>query len=502
MAAEAASGIEKRRSPRHPIELPVELIEGKRTRLVRTVDVSRHGLFLATDEPPRERYLIQLSVKLPTGPLPATAFVSRTVSPSSGRRAGVGVQFFALSASSKERWDAFVFDLAGLKPPPQATSELAKRTPDGATFLIKLKDTERLLEFYEKNVARGGLYMATPVIKESGAEVALVVIHPDTEHELILTGKVVRVCTDAPKGMEIKLATPNAERARFLEFVTTGQGPSADAKPVDHRKKIDALPTITGDEIDTEDLSIDIVVDEAAVDDSEQFVWEDVPNPDGVLTFDITEYEEFESEHNTLDIVEEEPRDFPEVDLGFHPPRRSPTADLVPVELSEVGGSIDLPQPRPRDATVIPAGTEAPRRAPTLDLPLAISVACEACCTEFGTLDLGPIEGPIGLIASRRPFWCPKDQRLVAIARLDPAGERRAKKDKADGQEAPVASSDLFAIADMSGPPTCACGTKARVDALAKALSERLGALAIERRMTLDLECRSCGEKRIVVEAR
>src|SRR5688572_18487520 len=106
-----ASGSEQRRSPRHKMKLQVELIEGPRRRTLTTVDVSRHGLFIATDDPPRERYLLQLNIQIPSGPLPATAFVARTAQ---GRNSGVGVQFFALSAQSKERWDSFIFELSGM----------------------------------------------------------------------------------------------------------------------------------------------------------------------------------------------------------------------------------------------------------------------------------------------------------------------------------------------------------------------------------------------------
>src|SRR5688572_17388206 len=117
---------EQRRSPRHKKCLEVELIEGQKKRRVFTIDVSRHGLFIATDDPPRERFLLQLSVQIPSGPLPATAFVARRVAADRGRPAGVGVQFFALSAQSKDRWDTYVFELAGMAPPP-STGDLAHR---------------------------------------------------------------------------------------------------------------------------------------------------------------------------------------------------------------------------------------------------------------------------------------------------------------------------------------------------------------------------------------
>lgn len=496
--------VEKRRSPRHLIELPVEVIEGRRTRVVSTVDVSRHGLFLATDEPPRERYLVQLSIKLPSGPLPATAFVSRTVPPGSGRSAGVGVQFFALSAASKERWDAFVYQLAGLTPPKQQTHDLARRVPDGATFLIKLKHEERLLEFYERNVATNGLYMATPVIKETGAEVALVVIHPETEQEFILGGKVARVCTEAPKGMEIKLSTTEEEKAAFLEFVTTGLGPDGpDTSSQERRQKIEQLPIVAGDEIDTEDLSIDIIVDDSALEESEQFVWDEVSETSGVLTFDITEYDDLQDDIDTSDFHPNPPGEQgPEIDLG-PPPRTNSTLFEVPADLWDTG-SVDLPRPaRDRGATVVPQKTSGLYERALKEV--VARVFCRSCDADFGTIDFGDVEAPLGLLASRRPYWCPKDRQVVSVLRLDPLAERRAALERL-GETAgrqPVPLSIMFEVAELATSPRCpTCGGNVRLDELVRALVDQFDALRQWRAVELkDVTCPACAGTGLHAEA-
>lgn len=219
---------EQRRSRRHKTSVDVDLKHGTKTIKTRTVDVSQHGLFVATDEPPNERFLVQLVIHLPDGPLPATAFVSRRVHGDPSRTSGAGLQLFALASAAKERWDRFIAELSGVSRPSPKSAGSHSRPPDVATFLVKLRDVDRLWAFYEKNVCTGGMYLATPVIKETGAEVALNIIHPVSEEELVVTGRVARVCREHPKGMEIRL--PNfapEELSAFESFVRSGVVPPA-----------------------------------------------------------------------------------------------------------------------------------------------------------------------------------------------------------------------------------------------------------------------------------
>jgi hypothetical protein len=243
---------------------------GAKLQRAQTRDVSKHGLYITTADAPPERYLAQLSVHLPDGPMPATAYVSRRE-----QNMGAGFELFALSARSKERWDAFIASLEGKK---RAEPE-SDQPPERATFMVRLHSLRRLQEFYEKNVVSGGLYMATPLIKEAGAEIALAVIHPLTEQELILIARVEAVCRETPKGMELVFVDQSeTSKARFLEFVQSGFAP---ALPEPKKKR-------TGYFEGSGDISIDIVVDEAAVEESASFEWANV-SQDLVLDFDIAD---------------------------------------------------------------------------------------------------------------------------------------------------------------------------------------------------------------------
>jgi Tfp pilus assembly protein PilZ len=471
---------EQRRSPRYECELAVDLVDGGKGRRVASVNVSRHGLFLATDEVIKERFLVALLIYLPDGPLNANAVVSRTVQ--TPDLSGVGVQFFAQSASSKRRWDEFVFGLAGKKVTPgQDKKSWSVGAPDGATFLIKLKDRRRLHEFHERNVQKGGLYMATPVIKEAGAEVALIIIHPETEEEYLLHGRVERVCLEAPKGMEITLqALDEPGRQRFERFIKTGASQEAismlppEARPREPTRPpprmstpIPRLPSARGDSlpyafnpdgINTEDLSIDIMVDLSALEDSAQFGWEDVGVEDMVIDFDVT------------DPTDEATREIPTDDLNQSFDGQSSSDIQVPL----------IARSR-----------------------IKAALSCKACKTAFGDGDFGPLDGHLGILASRRPYWCAKEDRLVGVVRLNSPSERKDAMNALDEQtlEGPVKVRALFQVADFSRTARCeACGGPTRTNRIVKEVIDRLPRLPSDEAVSLvQSNCPECGEPGLVL---
>ncbi|MEQ9503713.1 MAG: PilZ domain-containing protein [Deltaproteobacteria bacterium] len=447
--------MEQRRSQRYPQSLPVQLTVGRTKVDANTLDVSRHGLFVKTDAAVEERQLLQLSIDIPSGPLPATAVVSHR---KLGQTPGLGLQLFALSSASKARWDEFVYglDAAGVAPAPSRTA------PDTPTFLIKLKNVNRLLEFYDRNVRAGALYLTTPVLREQGTKVALNMIHPDSEEEFVLTGSIASVCMDTPKGMEIHLdRMSDSALAGFREYVTTGvppevpeRVPSAEAVPA-------SIPT---EEALSEDLSIDIVVDEGALEDSTQFVWRDVSEDDLVIDFDTTGMGEV----------------------------RKGTTDLAPI--TEDNLSRDITSPYPQTPITASLGPER---------ELLVAVRCDKCEADYGSLRLGPAKGDLGVIASHQPYWWPSEQKIVSILRLNPPDERRELRAQLGEVELnrPISLRLAFKIADMSGPPRCPDGTAARVTPLIRALKEAITALGDDPRIDLDVvRCSACQERGVVVE--
>jgi len=194
--------------------------------------VSRHGLFILLDPPPPERLLLRFTLDMPDGALEATGFVTRQVA--TPGMVGAGVQFFALASAAKARWDAYLGAIATGRAP--TTESGSSEADDGATFLIKLKDAKRLTEFFERRLRAGKVFMTTPLTRPAGSSVSLILIHPESEREFLVRGKVSEVDA-AQRGMNIDVAplTPKLEQ-RFHEFVQTGL-PSETMDLVVHPEK-------------------------------------------------------------------------------------------------------------------------------------------------------------------------------------------------------------------------------------------------------------------------
>lgn len=274
--------MEHRRSQRRLARVTVDISDGRNRLSAYTRDVSRHGIFLRTEVELRERFLVQLVLHTPEGPLATTGFVVRTE-----RGVGVGIQFFALSATAKSQWDRFI---SGATPQPQVdTSDL----PDRATFLVKLRDVPRLEEFVERNYARGGLYMATPLLKAEGVPIALVVVHPESKEEFLIEGEVARVCRTPPKGMDVRFPVPDAvQLAMFRTFVETGETPrravpTTEAGSTVPNKEVPAAVPESLSE-GSADIPIEIDADAASLEDSRGFDWADVSDYRSVVDFELT----------------------------------------------------------------------------------------------------------------------------------------------------------------------------------------------------------------------
>jgi Tfp pilus assembly protein PilZ len=460
---------DQRRSRRYPATLVIDLKHGSKVERLKTVDVSRHGLFVATERAPNERFLVQLTIHLPDGQLPATAFVSRSVRKGDRQAAGVGLQLFALAAASKQRWDQYIFHLAGVKPSSAAKEPQKKREgpPDAATFLIKLRDKARLVEFYRKNVRAGGFYLATPVIKEAGAQIVLILIHPETEQELTLLGKVVRVCRERPKGMEIKLQRlSEVERQEIKFFIKHGMRPA----PEPSKKTPTAPPPAPplpdfSEERTTGDISLDIVVDESALEESAKFNWNEISNREMIVNdFALSEYD-------------------------TDGKKASPIPSQL-LELEQEDWNVPILEP-----VEMPSSLERPARP--------AKIACKRC-DHRQDLDASVVDVPFGLLAWRRPYWCSKCARFVLLLRLKPALERKRIADELspDQWTMPIDLQLAFEIASLCGAlPRCpTCSGKVRVTKAARSLSAAIERLSSEDSIELrDVRCPSCGQRGAVL---
>src|SRR5678809_459779 len=97
---------ERRTGNRHSFELDVELHSRTDRVKLKALDVSRHGLFVAFEQPPPLNHAVLLTVKLRGGPFETMATVVRRVmAMHEGPALGMGLKLFCLGAGAKDRWD-------------------------------------------------------------------------------------------------------------------------------------------------------------------------------------------------------------------------------------------------------------------------------------------------------------------------------------------------------------------------------------------------------------
>jgi len=105
---------DKRRVPRYSVSLPVRIRLKRSTVEMLTSEVSRHGVFVRSDDPIPVRHLVQLTLTLPDSKIvEVMGMVARIVRPGEDEPSGpgMGIDFFAMSAAAKTHWAEFIYRL-------------------------------------------------------------------------------------------------------------------------------------------------------------------------------------------------------------------------------------------------------------------------------------------------------------------------------------------------------------------------------------------------------
>jgi len=91
---------------------------------------------------------------------------------------------------------------------------------------VRLRDRERMRDFYTHDISTGGMFLKTPLLKEHGEDLDIVLIHPETKEEFPLEARVVRVVNSMnreQKGMAVEFLDVSEEKKKSLrEFIETG----------------------------------------------------------------------------------------------------------------------------------------------------------------------------------------------------------------------------------------------------------------------------------------
>lgn len=468
---------EQRRSKRYRQDLPVELHDRSGSRQLQAVDVARHGMFIRTDDPPRPRHLVQLTVHLPTGPISAAVTVSRAIhEPKLGGDKGVGVQFFALSAEAKSRWDDYIHALAqhealqkrqpfvGL-PGQAAPRPVAPEHGGAATFLVKLKTVDRLRDFSQEHVLQGGTVLFTPVLRDVGEPVQLVVVHPISDEEFVVPGVVAAVHAQRPKRLEIHFDLRSAGAlAAFDEFVSTGRPPE--------------MPVVVGQEIAA--AKADRLLQRDAL------PWEPKPLNSPIAGMDLDFDVDVFAEHS---IDEEDPIDWDSsIDVDF-------SSDEISARAATPITTIPRPTVDEHPEEDVRIEVE-PRRVDPGQRPTTLLLTCDTCDADPYPVDVGPLPGLHGLFADSAPHWCPSCAKVVGVARFCDAETRLTRRARLldqdeEAEQRPVPLSFAHEIAALHDDPLCpACGTETKAPKAVERLLDLVG--AADTRTKTKIRCGAC----------
>lgn len=267
---------DQRRFPRYATQIPVLLHRHGVDSTVTTGDVSRHGAFLRTSDVLPPRQLVQLRFRCPgIGDVDAMCMVARVVGGEHPRGPGIGVDLFALSKEAKNTWERFIVELrareelggaaaapaataapaAGMPllprtvtpfgrvsplaigtaappPPPKAPAvgpaldEHGRARSAGSVVMMRFPDTAALRVFLTTDLERGGTFLHTPLVKDVGQKIDVVMVHPETDDEFHLEGTVIRRVITGPAearglGIFFKALTPEV-RERLEDFAMGG----------------------------------------------------------------------------------------------------------------------------------------------------------------------------------------------------------------------------------------------------------------------------------------
>lgn len=207
---------ERRRDSRIPVRLETMIKQGQWIRHI-SEDVSRRGIFLRSGAMLPEGQLIQIRVQVPRveGPLKMMGKVARWVpvwpALCTGRLPGLGIEFFCVSNEALRHWEHFIQQAAALRghqPNIDAFalrqvlesgefSQLLEPKPrrqegqdDRSNLIFRARTLDRLKAFASEELSMGSFQLNIPYPMKERLEVNLRVIHPQTEEEYTLSGRI------------------------------------------------------------------------------------------------------------------------------------------------------------------------------------------------------------------------------------------------------------------------------------------------------------------------
>lgn len=205
----------RRAEPRVKAKLKVRFKNAESFINEYTHNISKGGVFIRTTQPRalRERVEVVLIIPEEETEVSALGEVIHVVTPDKATEympAGMGIQIVELKKEDQEKIESFIN--SRLKRDEQGMGRREHQRVE-ARIRVKFESKKALVEEYIHNISHGGIFIATTKPRQVGESISVILIHPETEQEMLLRGEVVRVVSpeeakkqQAQPGMGIKFS--------------------------------------------------------------------------------------------------------------------------------------------------------------------------------------------------------------------------------------------------------------------------------------------------------
>jgi hypothetical protein len=186
---------------RHPLDVPVRLLRGKRESTASLRDVNSRGLLVTTGEPPPLRQLVKIELSMPTdGSIFAShATVVRVAKEEGGSGENlVGLELFGQDRRGLDAWEALVrfaeSASVGAREPVSEraiTEERRKRPRFAARLEMRVRSTRNIHVAFTRDLSQSGLFMegGPDLAIELGEQLVFNIVRPESRASVRVTGQ-------------------------------------------------------------------------------------------------------------------------------------------------------------------------------------------------------------------------------------------------------------------------------------------------------------------------
>lgn len=173
------------------------------------------------------------------------------------------------SAAAAATWlpQASTSPVAPPPPPNDDDLPIARIELESSVVILRLPDRDQLRGFVANEVERGGMFLKTPLQKEVGEKIDVVIVHPESDDEFHLDGTVVRRVVAGPaeaRGLGIFFRALSADgHERLLDFVESGVEVIEVGTPLSARQlELEAAVTLEPDSAEAQEALGTFLLDE------------------------------------------------------------------------------------------------------------------------------------------------------------------------------------------------------------------------------------------------